>query len=42
MKKEKGIALLLTLLLLVSAGCTSSGSTDGGKETGTPTPTQES
>lgn len=43
MKKERGLALLLTLLLLVSAGCTPSGSADDGQATGTPapTPTQE-
>ena len=40
-RKERGLALLLALLLLVFAGCTPSGSTDGGKETGTPTPTQK-
>lgn len=41
MKKERGFALLLALLLLVSAGCTPSGSTDDGKAAGTPTPTLE-
>ena len=42
-KRERGLALLLALLLLVSAGCSFLGSTDGGKETGTPTftPTQK-
>ena len=40
-KKERGLALLLALLLLVSAGCTPSGSADDGKATGTPTPTLE-
>ena len=39
MKKERGLALLLTLLLLVSAGCTPSGSTDDGKTPNTATPT---
>ena len=41
MKRERGLALLLALLLLVSAGCTSFGSRDGGKATDTPTPTLE-
>ena len=41
MKKERGLALLLALLLLVSAGCTPSGSTDDGKAPATSTPTQE-
>ena len=41
MKKEKGFALLLTLLLLVSAGCTSSGSTDDGRTPGASIPTLE-
>ena len=41
MKKERGLVLLLALILLVSAGCTLSGPTDGGKETGAPTPTLE-
>ena len=42
MKKERGLALLLVLLLLVSAGCTPSGAADDGKPTGTPTPAQGS
>ena len=41
MKKEKGLALLLALLLLVPAGCTPSGSTDDGKTPGTSAPTPE-
>ena len=41
MKKERGLALMLTLLLLVSAGCTPSGSTDDGKAPGISTPTLE-
>ena len=40
-RKERGLALLLALLLLVAAGCTPPGSADDGKETGTPVPTQE-
>ena len=40
-KRERGFALLLALLLLVSAGCTPSGSSDDGKATGAPAPTQE-
>ena len=40
-KKEKGLALLLALLLLASAGCSLSSSTDGGKATDTPPSTQE-
>ena len=38
-RRERGLALLLALLLLVSAGCTPSGSSDDGKATGAPTPT---
>ena len=40
-RKDRCLALLLVLLLLVSAGCTSSGSTDNGKVPGTSTPTLE-
>ena len=40
-KRERGLALLLALLLLTSAGCSPSGSADDGKATGSPTPTLE-
>ena len=40
-RKERGLALLLALLLLAAAGCTPPGSADDGKETGTPVPTRE-
>ena len=40
-RKERGLALLLALLLLTSAGCSSLGSRDDSKPTDTPAPTQK-
>ena len=42
MKKERGLSLLLALLLLVSAGCASSKPADDGGASGSPTPALES